>query len=222
MITVNSIQALVVSVLSAIRTPLTTLGTGMLLLLVGWVISRALQNGITYLLKRIGLDRLSHQTGFHHVLTRGGVRRSVSDLIGDLAYWGGVFVTVLVVAAVTGLMTPDSLLGLMVPYISSVLTAVFILGTAIYLAAVVSAIVKVVANNVGISYGEVLARIASYAVIFSAFLAAMVRLGVNPEWITTSMAYVVAGFALAFAISFGLGTKDAAGRFMTGIFSKRK
>ena len=208
-------------VTSRIFVPIGTLLSTLLLLLVGWLIARGFQLGITMILKQAGLDTLLQRLNFNQVLLRGDVKRTPAELIGDFFYWFIIFTVVITAAGVSGLAAPGQLLGAVLPYLTNVIAAIFLLGISIYLGSLIASIVLVITNNTGIAYGKTLARIAQYAVIFSAFIAAIAILGVRAEWFIASMNVVIGGIALAFAIAFGLGCKDIAGDFISNLFRQK-
>jgi small-conductance mechanosensitive channel len=83
---------------------------------------------------------------------------------------------------------------------------------------VIAGLVVVIANNVGLSNSRTLAKIAQYGVNIFGFLKALEILGISAAIIVASFSVIVGAVGLAFAIAFGLGCKDIAADFVTGLF----
>ena len=191
----------------------------LVLLLIGLLIAKGLQWLALTVLGALQLNKGSKQIGFTELLNKGGVKKGPTELLGDLLYWLTIFVSVTAVANVLGLTPAKVLLGSLLAYLPAVLSAAYVLGVGIFVAVLLSTVVLVIANNIGLSNAGTLAKVAQYAIIVFAFLAALGQLGAfSAEWITTSITIVVGAVALAFALAFGLGAKDRAADLLEKFF----
>ena len=59
----------------------------LVILIVGWIIAGLLKTLVIRVLKLIQLDTASEKAGLGDILRRGGIRNTVSELIGVLVYW---------------------------------------------------------------------------------------------------------------------------------------
>lgn len=190
----------------------------LILLFIGLLIAKGLQWLVLTVLGLLQLNKGSKQIGFTDFLTKGGVKKGPTELLGDLVYWLTIFVTVTAVAGVLGLISAKALLGGLLAYLPAVLSAAYVLGVGIFVALLLSAVVLVIANNIGLANADTLAKVVRYAIIIFAFLAALGQLGISADWIITSITVVVGAVGLAFAIAFGLGAKDKAADFLDKFF----
>ena len=191
---------------------------GLVLLLVGILIARGLQWLVITIFEALQLDKGSKQIGFNELLTKGGLKKGPTELLGDLIYWLSVFVTVTAVANLLGLAPVKELLGGLLAYLPAVLAAAYILGVGVFAAIFIAAIVLIILNNIGLSNASTLAKIVQYAIVIFAFLTALGQLGISSNWIVSSIQLVIGAVALAFAIAFGLGAKDKAAELLDKLF----
>ena len=191
---------------------------GLVLLLVGILIARGLQWLVITIFEALQLDKGSKQIGFNELLTKGGLKKGPTELLGDLIYWLSVFVTVTAVANLLGLAPVKELLGGLLAYLPAVLAAAYILGVGVFAAILIAAIVLIILNNIGLSNASTLAKIVQYAIVIFAFLTALGQLGISSNWIVSSIQLVIGAVALAFAIAFGLGAKDKAAELLDKLF----
>ena len=205
-------------VLLTISPLLLNLLSALVLLLVGLLIAKGLQWLVVTVFGALQLNKGSKQIGFTEFLTKGGLKKGPTELLGDLVYWLTIFVAVTAIANVLGLASAKTLLGGLLAYLPAVFSAAYVLGVGVFVALLLSAVVLVIANNIGLTNAHVLANVAQYAIIVFAALAALGQLGVPLEWITTSVTVVVGAVGLAFALAFGLGAKDRAANFIDKFF----
>jgi len=208
----------IIEVANMISPLLINLSISLVLLLVSILIAKGLQLIVVYILKAIMLDKGLAAIGFTPFLTKGEIKKSPSDLLGDLVYWISIFIAVTAIAVAYGPSNSKDLLSMILNYSVSVMAAVFVLAISIFLSVVIAGLVVVIANNVGLSNSRTLAKIAQYGVNIFGFLKALEILGISSAIIVASFSVIVGAVGLAFAIAFGLGCKDIAADFVTGLF----
>jgi len=214
----QAISSSVTEVIAVMSPLLLSLIVSLFLILISLLIAKGLQIAASLLLKSIMLDKGLAAIGFTPFLTKGEIRKSPSELIGDLVYWVVVFVSITSIVLVYGPANSKELLNTLINYSVSVFAAVFIMALSIFLSVIIAGIVTAVANNVGLSSTKTLAKIAQYGVNVFGFLKALEIFGISSAIIVASFSVIVGAVGLAFAIAFGLGCKDIAGDFVSGFF----
>ena len=190
---------------------------GLLLIFIGVLIARGLGSIATSLLKIIKFDKGAKQLGLDQILEKGDIKRSLSELIGDLIYWLLVFVSIFAIADIFGL-PADATLAKLFSYIAIVFTAALIIGVGLFLASLVSGIVRVIMVNIGLEGAKTASRIIYYIVIVVAFMGALEALGISSSVFVPQIGVIIGAFGLAAAIAFGLGCKDMAADFLFNLF----
>lgn len=211
----------IMDVANTISPLLLNLLISLVLLLVALLIAKGLQLLVVYILKAVMLDKGLSAIGFTPFLTKGEIKRSPTDLLGELVYWITIFISVTSIAVAYGPANAKELLSMLLNYSVAVIAAVFIMGISIFLSVVIAGIVTVIANNVGLSNSKTLARIAQYSINVFGFLKALEILGISSAIIVASFSVIVGAVGLAFAIAFGLGCKDIAADFITNLFKSK-
>jgi len=200
-----------------IWSPILNLLLALFILLIGFLVARALGLLITNLLKIVRLDEGLKNIGFHNLLEKGEVKKTPAELVGDLIYWAFIFITVIGLAYYFGLPI-DLALTHVFSYLGLVFLAAIVLGMGLFLASLLAGVVKLVALVLGIDGARPLARVIYYLVIIFAFLTALAQLGVKVEVIGEKLDVIVGAIGLAAAIAFGLGCKDMAADFLHNLF----
>lgn len=189
----------------------------LVLLLVGLLVARGLGKLVTIVFNTLRLDKLAKQVGFTSILDKGNIKRTSSELLGDLVYWVTALVVIISVLSFFGLAV-ESALARVFSFIAIVILASLILGVGVFLAGLISAIVRMVMANFELEGSKITARIVYYIIVIFAFLAALAELGIPSEAFVPHLGIFIGAPALAVAIAFGLGCKDMAADFLHNLF----
>jgi hypothetical protein len=193
---------------------LPTLFSVLTILVVGWVAARVLSKVITRLFKEIYFDTVCHHLGLAGVLRKGGVKRTPSEVMGCLVYWV-VMIMVLTMSVKTfGLTLVDDMLNRLFMYVPSVIGAVFVLIFGMILGNFISSLVKIVASNTDIPRPDILGMVTKYTIILFAVTIFLKEIGLEGIVTGTSLDIIFASICLALALSFGLGGRDTAARYI--------
>ncbi len=192
------------------------------ILIIGWLISKVIKAVVTKALKAVKLDVLSDRIELDKLLGKGGITYSFSELVGIVCYWLGLLVTFMVAINAIGLTIAADLLNKVVLYIPNVIAAMFILVLGMFAATLMRNIVRTAANNAGLSQAKVLAQIVETVVIVFAIFVGLEQLQIGIRITELTISIVLGAIGLGLALAFGLGCKDIAGKFVAELVEKLK
>ena len=194
----------------------------LIILIIGWVISKLIRTIITKGLRAVKLDELSDRIGLEAVLEKGGISFSLSELIGVICYWLALLVTFMVAINSIGLTIAADLLNKVVLYIPNVIAAIFILILGMFAATILRNIVLTAANNAGLGQGKILGKVVEIIIILFAIFVALEQLNIGIRITELTLAIVLGSIGLGLALAFGLGCRDIAGKFVSEFADKLK
>ena len=203
------------SLVNQIMVFLPTLLGALLLLLIGWLLAKAIEGVVVRILKTVTLDKLADQIQLSTVLSKGGIKYKLSELIGVIVYWLIMLAVVMIVFNALQLTVAAELFQSVVAFLPNVIAAVFILVLGIFAAAFLSSTVRTTASNAGIAQSHLLAQFAQTVVVISATVVALQQLHI--QLVGEVFLIILGGVSLGCALAFGLGCKDLAGRYVADI-----
>jgi len=192
------------------------------ILIIGWLLAKVVRTVITKALKAVRLDTLSERIELKDLLEKGGIHYTLSDLIGVVVYWLGLLVTFVVAVNAIGLTVAADLLNRVILYVPNIIAAIFILILGMFAATFLKNIVQTAANNAGLSQVKVLGKLIEVVVMIFVIAIALEQLNIGARIIELAISIILASLGLALALSFGLGCKDIAGRFLSDLLDKLK
>ena len=193
-----------------------------IILLIGWLISKAIKSVVSKTLKTAKLNELSSRIELDKLLGKGGITYTLSDLIGGICYWLGLLVTFMVAVNSVGLTIAADLLNKVVLYIPNVIAALFILILGMFVSTLLKNIVQTAASNAGLNQGKLLAQVVETIVIAFAIFVGLEQLQIGIRITELTISIVLGSLGLGLALAFGLGCKDIAGKFVVELTEKLK
>lgn len=189
-----------------------------IILAVGYVVSRLLQKLGTALLQRVGFDRVSARVGLEDILARGNVHATASEIVGHVVFW--LFMLTFLISATEALGLPNvsGTIGALVRYLPNVIGAAVIVVVGLTVAHFVRDLVRGGAETLGADYGRALGGL-----VYGVLVLVVASLAIGQLQIETvlfnrvvQIALIAAGLALALAL--GLGTRSIAMHIVAGAY----
>ena len=217
----NLVVVPVREMLTRVMAYLPVLVGALVILIVGWLVAKAIQRIVDWLLKALHFETLAQKAGVSEAMRKGDLKMSVSQIVSGLVYWLIIIMVLVMVVNALGMPKASDILERLFAYIPRVIAALFVLVVALFLAAFVSGIVRTAAANAKLPHPGLLAGISRWAIIIFAVTISLAQLGIAPALVTTSFNILLGGAVLALALAFGLGGKDAAARYLEELRQKR-
>ncbi|MBU4343179.1 MAG: hypothetical protein KKG01_03580 [Candidatus Omnitrophica bacterium] len=212
----------VTAMLARVAGFLPTLLGVLVILIIGWIIAGMLKNVVVKLLKLIQLDTATEKAGLGDILRRGGIRQTLSELIGVLIYWLIMLMVFMTALNALGMTVAASLLDKVIMYIPNVIAAMFILSLGIFFSSMIGTIVRTASSNAGITQAKFLGQLTQTVIMIFAIMITLEQLNIASSVLNLAINIILASIGLAVAIAVGLGSKDLAGKMMGDFVSKLK
>ena len=184
----------------AVITFLPRLFGAVVVLLVGWVLSRLLHQGASRLLQGVGLDRILERAGLAKRLKQAGI--TAADLVARAVYWAALLVVLLLAAQTLQVEHLSNLLSALISYLPLVVVAIIIVIVSAAIGAFLAEVSTPWSRDHSLGW---LPEMARWMVIGFGALAALNTLNIAEEIVNTLFIGVVATVGVTLAISFGVG-----------------
>ena len=185
------------------------------LFIIGWALGSLVSKAFQHVFVALKIDRLFSSVGTDNLFRKAGMNLNTGLFVGEVAKWFIILVFLLSSLKLVGLdyiasFLKDDVLG----FLPKVLVATFILIIATVVSDALSKLVVAGTRAMNLRSAHMLGTVARYAVWVFAFIIALGQLGIAETYMTTLFAGIIGMIALGGALAFGLGGKDAAGRFI--------
>ena len=211
------------SMLTQVGNFVSALGAVILVLLVGWIIAKVIKNLIIRILDILQIDSYAERVGVDKILAKGGIKYSISELIGVLTYWVVMLISLVIAMSAVNLnQQAAGLLNTIVLYIPRVISAIFILVLGLFFASFVNSSVQTAAANTGIEQSTLFGHLAQAIIVVFAIDISLRQLQIDIGGIEHAFVIILGSVGLAFALAFGLGCRDIAAKLTQEFLNKLK
>ncbi len=185
-----------------------------LILIIGYVIAYVIGHGVRLLLVKAGLEKHIEKAK----MTRAVGNIKISAVLGEITKWYIFLIFLSSAADVVELGTLSSILRQFVLWVPNIIAGALILIFGLFVAHYVSLKIRQHAEMAG---AKTISSVVYFVIVVIIMLIALEQIGINVSILTNAFLIIVAslglGFALAVGLSFGLGTKQEAGKVLSKI-----
>jgi hypothetical protein len=183
--------------------------------IVGWVLGSLISKAIQQVFTSLKIDSLFSSIGADNFFKKAGLTLNSGYFVGEVARWFIIIVFLLPSLALVGLTDVSSFLteGVL-GFLPQVIIAAFVLIIAAIVSEGLEKIVLATAKSVNLKSAHMLSLVAKYAIWIFAIIIVLGKLGLG-DYMSILFTGIVAMLALAGALAFGLGGKDAAQRLIS-------
>lgn len=210
-----------VNILTEILNFIPHLVNGLIILIVGYLISALARWIIRTVLHRLRFDELADRVGITNALSSLGVRLPLSNVIAQLVFFFLLLSFATSAVTLMGLPAIASLLQNVLAFVPRAISAAIIIIFGSMLARFLGETVTNVAGNVNITYNKALGKVIEYTLVAFVVVLAISTMGVDTTILTTAMTILIAAGGLAIALTFAFGAREAARNVIAGHYIRQ-
>jgi len=194
---------------------------GILLILGALVIAKIVEKLLRYTLMKVRFDELIGKAGIDQALQRLGIRQELTQLFPRLAYFLVLLTLARTAGDALGIVAISGAIGAFFAYLPNIFAALvlMILGSTVGQSA--GQTVAQSAESSGIEFAPTLGKLVSGIILFVCSMMAIAQLKIDTDIVRIVTSFVLGGAALAFGLSFGLGTRDIVRNVAAGFYVRK-
>ena len=208
--------------LNEIASALPRIFGAILILIIGWVIAKLIKRGLVKLLNLVKFSYLTEKSGIDKFLKEGGVNVNATDVIGTLLYWILMLIVILATLNSLNLTAASTLFNEIMIYIPNIIIAIVLLIIGIYLARMLSQIIKTSLKGMQDKTSKLISQITFIAIIILTVFVTIGQLNIAREIVTSAFQIIFGAICLALALAFGLGGREKAAEILSELLKKNK
>jgi len=200
-------------------TPRVLMGIGLVILAL--IVAKVIEKILRAILVRVKFDGLVERVGIDKTLQKIGIRQQLNHFIPRLVYFLILFLLAKTAADALELVAISEALGSFFSYLPNIIAALLLVVIGSAAGSFAGDMVAEAGKQSGIEFAPALGRVVSAMILFIVGMMAVAQLKIDTEIIRIVTSFVLAGMAIAFGLSFGLGSRDLTRNIIAGYYARR-
>lgn len=195
---------------------------GMIILLVGVTVARAIRFLLRFTLDRLRFDSFAERTGITGALRGVGIKTPLSHIVGQIVFALLLLSFLITATRLMGLEAVARLLEQLLLFLPQLIAAaiIFVLGG--MAAQFVNSVVSSALASSGITNAGRVGRFAQYLITIFVIILALGQLGVDTAMLVTALTITIAAFGLALGLALGLGARGIVSHILAGFYLRQR
>ncbi len=194
--------------------------TGLVIILIGWVISRLVRWLVMRVAKTAGLDRAVEKIGLMESLTSANIKQTPSELIALVVYWY-IFLS-FILEGFTAMQLGDLLQPIqsLIEFLPVGIVSVALLILGVMFARFAGNAVSAATEAIGIEFHESLGTLCRTLIIAFVVIIVMEQVGLDTSVVSTILSSTIIITIGGLALAFGLGGRTVTRNVLAGFYAR--
>jgi mechanosensitive ion channel-like protein len=194
---------------------------GLVLLAAALLLAKIIEKVLRYTLTKIRFDSLVGKAGIDRALQRLGIRKELTVQIPRLVYFLVLLLFAKTAVDALGLVAISGAIGAFFGYLPNIIAALVLLILGSTVGQFAGQTVAHSAASSGIEFAPALGKLISGLILFVCAMMAIAQLKIDTDIVRIVTSFLLGGAALAFGLSFGLGTRGIVRNLAAGFYARK-
>jgi small-conductance mechanosensitive channel len=194
---------------------------GFVLILAALAAAHLIERVLRYVLTKVRVDALVGKVGVDRALQRLGIRQQLTVLIPRLIYFLVLLLLAKTAVDALGLIAISEAIGAFFAYLPNIVAALLLMLLGSTVGQFAGQTVSQSAESSGLEFAPVLGKLVSGLILYVCAMMAVAQLKIDTDIVRIVTSFILGGAALAFGLSFGLGTRDIMRNVAAGFYARK-
>ena len=193
----------------------------LIILLIGWIVTKIILFVLGKILKLAKVDTLSEKINEMDLFGKGGFTFDIAKIILGFVKWLLLLVFLIVAAAILSWEIISTEIGNLLRYLPRLFSALALMMIGLYVGNFVKTTVKKLFDSLEFAGSNVVSNLLFYIIVIFISITALNQAGIDTTIITNNITLILGAFLLAFALGLGLGSRDIITDLLRSFYTRR-
>jgi hypothetical protein len=189
--------------------------------IIGMILARVISKLIARLLVAINIDKLADKLSDIDMIQENNINIKPSIVVSKTIYYLLLLIFLIMATDILQMSVVSQLIKDLISYIPSLITAMLLIIIGLVIANVLKNIVVSVCKSISIPSSNLIGNFIFYFVFLTALITALSQAKIDTDFIKNNISILLGGVVAAFAIGYGLASKDMMSNFLASFYSRR-
>ncbi|WP_422859240.1 mechanosensitive ion channel family protein [Flagellimonas sp. S174] len=192
-----------------------------IILLIGWIVTKIILFILGKILKLAKVDTLSEKINEMDLFGKGDFKFDIAKIILGFVKWLLLLVFLIVAADILSWEIISTEIGNLLRYLPRLFSALALMMIGLYVGNFVKTTVKKLFDSLEFSGSNVVSNLLFYIIVIFISITALNQAGIDTTIITNNITMILGAFLLAFALGLGLGSRDIITDLLRSFYTRR-
>lgn len=193
-----------------------------IILILGYIVAKIVATVVKTAVSRVGIDKFGEKLEDIDFIQKNNLKIKISSILSKILYFFILLIFIVAATDVLGMPALSDLFKNMLNYIPNVVVAIVMLMIGVLVGDSLRKGIETTGKSLGIPSASILANAFFYFILINFLMAALGQLKIDTQFIESNILIAVAGISLAFAIGYGLASKNILANLVSGFYTKDK
>jgi hypothetical protein len=193
-----------------------------LILLIGWMVAKMVAAVTKKMLERVGADKLGDKLNEVEAIKGMKLEIKLSTVISKVLYYFILVFMLRPAADTLGVPAISDMVKLLVEFIPKLISAALMLSAGTFLADALKNFIITLCKSFNIAAGKLIGTAIFFFLLIIFVIQSIAQVGINTSLLESSFNLLVGGIIFAFAIGYGVASKEILLNIISSFYSKNK
>ena len=204
-----------------ITTALPNIVGAIVILIIGWLITKVIIYLLKKILKFVRVDKLTEKLNELKIFGDSKIKFSVTKVTTVFVKWIMMLVFLIIASDIMSWEIVSKEIGNLLRYLPRLFSAIALFMVGIYIAKFVKKAILGFYDSFDLAGSKIISTLAFYIIAIIITITALNQAGIDTTVITNNVTIILGAFLLAIAIGFGLGSKEIIGDLLRTFYTRK-
>lgn len=223
--TITGIKELMLESVNQMATNIASIGPkiifAVLILLVGWIITKIVAYALKRTLNFAKVDKLTEVINEKNLFGKSDLKFNVTNVIVAFVKWILYLVVLIIASDVMDWKIVSIEIGNLLRYLPRLFSAIALFMVGLYIANFIKNAIQGVFESFDLKGEKIISALVFYVIIITITITALNQAGINTEIITNNLTIILGSFLLTISIGFGFGSREVIKSLLFSYYTKK-
>jgi small-conductance mechanosensitive channel len=189
---------------------------------IGYLAAKAIYILIKNVLGKVGFDRIGERINDIGFIKQLKTEVKLSEIVAKAVYYFIILVFLTAATEALGIQAVTSMVMSLVNFIPKIIAAAIMLQVGILVSDSIKQAVVILCKSFNIPSSKLIGNLVFIFFIVITFISALAQIGINTTLLESSFIIIIGGIMSAFALGYGIASKDVIANMLASIYSRNK
>jgi len=194
----------------------------LVLLIIGFIIAKVVAKIVKTTLSKMGINKIGDKLNEIDIIQKNNVDIKIGDILAKFLYYFILLFFAVAASSVLGIPEISKLVSDILTFIPNIIVALIVLVLGMLIADALRKFIGTTLKSLGVASAGLISSILFYFLFINVIIIALSQAKIDTGFLSQNISIIIAGAVGAFAIGYGLASKDVMANMVASFYNKNQ